>query len=32
MLASPGSTSETHAPLLPRWANFCGVPSNFGVP
>ena len=30
--AMPGSTSDTQAPLLPRWWNFCGVPSSFGTP
>src|SRR5262245_8662888 len=30
--AIPGRTSDTHAPLLPRCENFCGVPSSFGMP
>ena len=30
--AISGNTCETHAPLCPCRANFCGVPSSFGMP
>src|SRR5262245_51591954 len=29
---SSGSAADSQAPDLPCWANFCGVPSNFGTP